>query len=253
MKKNELLKQIVYIFLKIVIIICLIIQVKNRNWNNTTICILGLILSETPNLIKYYYNIELTTTLEVLFYIFIFCAQILGEMANFYSKFPYLDTILHIVSGFTMAGFGFALVNILNKNQNIHKKLEHTFIMLFAICFSMTIGVIWEFCEFTIDQTLGKDMQKDQIIRNISSTKINKNQVNDPITINNIDKTTIYTRSKETTLDGYLDIGLVDTMKDLYVNLLGAFIFSLMIKYDLKSEKKYNLTKFFMPRLMKDE
>lgn len=252
MKKSKIAKEIVYYFLKVIIIICLINQVKNTNWNNATICILTLILSEVPNLIKIYYNIELTATLEVLFYFFIFFAEILGELGNLYHTFPYLDTILHIVSGFTMAGFGFALINIINKDKNIQKKLDYSFIVLFSICFSMTVGITWEFCEFTIDQTLGKDMQKDQIIKMISSTKINKNKEKDPIIISDINETIIYANNNETIINGYLDIGLIDTMKDLFVNLLGAYIFTLIIKYDFKSEKKNNLTKFFMPKLIKN-
>ena len=156
--------------------------------------------------------------------LFVFSANILGEIGSFYEKIPFLDTILHTLNGFICAGVGFGLTDILNRSKKVKFNLSPIFVCLFSFCFSMTAGTVWEFFEFGVDTFLGKDMQKDTIVTTINSTLLSGNDTNAVTHISGITSTTV--SGKDLGINGYLDIGLIDTMKDLLVNFIGAIVFN---------------------------
>ena len=251
-KKEKKINITVYFVLRFLVIVCMVSQGLHGNWNNVFLCILTLILFTFPMVISKRFNIELPTTLEIIVYLFIFSAEILGEIQNFYGIFPNWDTMLHTLNGFLCAAIGFSLVDILNRNENIHISLTPAFVALVAFCFSMTIGVLWEFGEFSMDRYFKLDMQKDRIVTEISSVKINEENNNETIKINNIDKTVIYGNNNEFTIDGgYLDIGIIDTMKDLFVNLIGAIVFSIIGFLYIENRDGYHFAQRFIPKLKK--
>ena len=130
------------------------------------------------------------------------------------------------------------------------------FVALVAFCFSMTIGVLWEFFEFGMDVTFKTDMQKDRIVQEISTVTLNPEGKNDPVEIRNITGTTIHYiengENKEiSVVDGFLDIGIRDTMKDLFVNFIGAVVFSILGLLYIKDRDEYKFAEKFMPRLKK--
>lgn len=245
----------VYFVLRFLVIVCMVAQGMHGNWNNVFLCILTLILFTFPTLISKKFNIELPTTLEAIVYLFIFSAEILGEIQNFYGIFPHWDTMLHTLNGFLCAAIGFSLIDILNRSENVHISLSPIFVALVAFCFSMTIGVLWEFGEFSMDRYFKLDMQKDRIITEISSVKINKEKENDPVKINNIDKTVIYNNKTEKYIieNGYLDIGIIDTMKDLFVNFIGAIVFSIIGFLYIENRDGYGFAQRFIPKIKKDK
>ena len=108
---------------------------------------------------------------------FIFSAEILGEIQSFYTIIPLWDTILHTINGFMMAAIGFAMIDILNQDPHFHINMSPLFVAFVAFCFSMTIGVIWEFFEYGMDQFFLTDMQKDWYVPNISSVLLNPSAV----------------------------------------------------------------------------
>ena len=126
--------------------------------------------------------------LEIAIYLFIFSAEILGEINNFYGIIPYWDTMLHTINGFLATAVGFSLVNLLNNNST-HINLSPFYLCLVAFCFSMTIGVLWEFFEYGMDKTFNMDMQKDRVVSQISSVNLNEEKKNEAVTIKNIEKT----------------------------------------------------------------
>ena len=256
-KKSERnkLNIIIYFTLRLLVVASLIAQGIHGNWNNVFLCVLTLILFTFPNIISKKFNIKLPNTLEVMVYFLIFSAEILGEIQNFYGIIPHWDTMLHTLNGFLCAAVGFSLVDILN-NENIHINLSPSFVALVAICFSMTIGIVWELCEYSVDHYLNKDMQKDRIVNKISSVKINPDLINEPVTIDNINKTIIYSDNNKTKTiieNGYLELGLIDTIKDLFVNLIGAIVFSCLGYLYIINRDSYRFTEFFIPRLNKEE
>ena len=158
--------------------------------------------------------------------------------------------MLHTLNGFLCAAIGFSLVDILNRDKNVDISLTPVFVALVSFCFSMTIGVLWEFGEFTMDRYFNLDMQKDRYITEISSVKINEKNNNETIKIHDIDKTIIYSNNEKeefTIKDGYLDIGIIDTMKDLYVNFIGAVVFSIIGFLYIQNRDGYGFAKRFIP------
>jgi len=245
-------KLAIYVILRFFVILSLIVQVLRGNWLNVILCIITLILFTLPGLIQDKLKVEFPTTLEVIVYLFIFSHTILGEIQSFYVTFPYWDTMLHTISGFLCAAVGFSLVDVLNQDENFQIAMTPIFVSIVAFCFSMTIGICWEFVEFSMDHVLNQDMQKDRIVSTISSVKINPEGLNEPITINDINKTEIYSNSnkKITTIQkGYLDIGIIDTMKDLFVNFIGALIFSIIGYFYLKNRDQSSIAKEFIPKM----
>lgn len=244
---------IVYMVLRALVILCMILQILNRNYENVFLCALTLILLVMPSVIQLNLKIELPTTLEIIILLFIFAAEILGEIQEYYIKIPDWDTILHTMNGFLMAAIGFSLVDILNREEKMKFELSPVFMSIVAFCFSMTVGVIWEFFEFGMDNFLGFDMQKDTILHSISSVMLDPTGGNKAVMIKNIQDVVVNGQSLG--LGGYLDIGLYDTMADLWVNFLGAVVFSFIgyfyIKY--KGKGKGKVAGRFIPSLKKQE
>ena len=195
------------------------------------------------------FKIGIPSLLEGIIYIFIYSTAILGEINNFYGIIPFWDTILHTLNGFICAGIGFSLVDLLNQNSNSFN-LSPLYIAIVAFCFSMTVGILWEFFEFSADNIAKTDMQKDRIVTEISSVLINKNNANIPIKVKNIEKTEIYSKDGTITIieNGYLDIGLIDTIKDLFVNFLGAVTFSIIGFLYVKNRERYKFAEKFIPK-----
>ena len=246
----------VYVILRFLVLLTLIIQLFRGNYENVFLCILTLILFTIPTIIDKKLNIALPNALESIILLFIFSAEILGEVQNFYGIFKGWDSILHTINGFLCAAIGFSLIDILNRSEKFHTKMTPAFVALVAFCFSMTIGVLWEFFEFGMDVTFKTDMQKDRIVQEISTVTLNPEGKNDPVEIRNITGTTIYYiengENKEiSVVDGFLDIGIRDTMKDLFVNFIGAVVFSILGLLYIKDRDEYKFAEKFMPRLKK--
>jgi len=236
----------VYFTLRILVIIIMILQFFNGNYENVFLCILTLLLLIIPSFIQVNMKIELPTTLEIIILLFIFSAEILGEISEFYVRFPFWDTMLHTINGFLTAAIGFSMVDILNRNKNLQFELSPIFLAIVGFTFSMTIGVIWEFFECGMDWFLGLDMQKDTIVHSISSVMLDPTGGNHPYTINGI--TEVVVNGQELGLGGYLDIGLLDTMKDLFVNFIGAAVFSFIGYFYAKKHGQGNMVKRFIPQ-----
>ena len=169
---------VVYVVLRMLVILMMILQIFNRNYENVFLCILTLILLIMPSLVQINLKIELPTALEITILIFIFAAEILGEIQSYYIKFAFWDTALHTINGFLMAAIGFALVDILNRSKKFSIQLSPVFVAIVAFCFSMTIGVIWEFFECAMDQIFNLDMQKDTIVHSIHSVMLDPTNSN---------------------------------------------------------------------------
>lgn len=211
----------IYLILRLFVILSMIFQIVCGNISNVLMCILALILFTIPTIISEKFKIGIPSLLEGIIYIFIYSTAILGEINNFYGIIPFWDTILHTLNGFICAGIGFSLVDLLNQNSNSFN-LSPLYIAIVAFCFSMTVGILWEF----------------------------KNNANIPIKVKNIEKTEIYSKDGTITIieNGYLDIGLIDTIKDLFVNFLGAVTFSIIGFLYVKNRERYKFAEKFIPK-----
>lgn len=167
-------------------------------------CLLGVAAMFLPSLIEKRWKFDIPNIMEVLYVIFLYCAIFLGEVRNFYYVVPHWDTILHTFSGAMLGALGFSVVSLMNDTEKWKLNLSPAFVAFFAFCFSITLGVIWEIYEFSFDGLLGLNMQKFALE------------------------------------DGKLLIGrnaLLDTMKDLIVDGIGALVISIIGFISLKYKK----------------
>ena len=237
----------VYFILRLIVLITLVSSAMRGEYESAFICLLVLFLFLLPMFVQRNFGIELPSTLEIIILVFIFAAEILGELACFFINVPNWDSILHTTTGFLCAAFGFALIDILNRNDKIKFELSPIYVALAAFCFSMTIGVLWEFFEFGMDRLFHMDMQKDTIVHTISSVMLDPTNKNIPITIDNI--TSVAVNGQDLGFNGYLDIGLYDTMEDLFVNFIGALTFRVFGFFYIKHRGRGRVAKAFIPTI----
>mgnify|MGYP007121550911 CR=1 FL=1 len=235
-----------YLVLRLIVLATLVSSVIRSEYESAFICLLVLVLFMLPFFIQQNFGIELPSTLEIIILLFIFAAEILGELECYFITFPYWDSMLHTTTGFLCAATGFALIDILNRNSRIKFELSPIYVALAAFCFSMTVGVLWEFFEFGMDFFLGTDMQKDTIVHAIHTVTLDPTLSNKVVTIPDIQDVII--NGESLGLGGYLDIGIIDTMKDLFVNFIGAVVFSATGFFFVKSKgRKKSAAQSFVP------
>ena len=230
-----------YVVLRTIVILVLIRSLFNGHFDSAIVCAFVLLLYVLPQFVENRMNIEIPSVLEIVIFVFVFMAEILGELDSYYLKYQHWDTILHTTSGFLLAAVGYSLVNLLNKSEKVRVQLSPAYLAIVAFCFSMTMGVLWEFFEFAADRWLLLDMQKDTVLSQISTVDLDPTLSNTPVVISGIVDTILelsdgsYYRLG---LGGYLDIGIYDTMADLFVCFLGAVTFSVIAFFEERSVKR---------------
>ena len=250
---NKKVVYTVYIALRLSVILMLILQVFNRNYENVLLCVLTLALFLLPAALERRLNIDLPDTLEIIILLFIYAAEILGEIQSFYIQFPYWDAMLHTMNGFLCAAIGFSLVDLLNRHERVSLSLSPFFMAVTAFCFSMTVGVLWEFFEYLMDQLFLLDMQKDTIRNVISTVNLDPAHGTRPVVIRGIQDVILVLEDGSTRalgLGGYLDIGVADTMADLFVNFIGAAVFSAIGFFYVKNRGKSAIAPQFIPKVL---
>ncbi|MDD3361956.1 MAG: hypothetical protein PHW34_09830 [Hespellia sp.] len=235
----------VYTILRILVMIVMVRQFFIANYEGFFLCILTLLIFLMPVIIQMQFKIELPSALEIIILLFAFSAEILGEINAFYIIIPFWDTILHTLNGFLAAAIGFSLVVLLNDSDRLEFELSPVFIAIVAFCFSMTIGVLWEFFEYGMDHFFNLDMQKDTILNSISTVMLDPAGGNHVVSINGIKDVAV--NGKSLGLGGYLDVGLIDTMKDLFVNFIGAIVFSVIGFFYVKNKGKGMVANSLIP------
>ena len=245
----------VYIVLRVLVVLIMVAQFFNGNFENVFLCLLTLVLFTIPSFIERTIKIDVPDTLEIIILLFIFAAEILGEIQAYYTQYPGWDTMLHTLNGFLCAAIGFSLVDILNRSDRFTFSLSPVYLAVVAFCFSMTVGVLWEFFEWAMDSFFLLDMQKDAVVSTISTVMLDPTGGNHPQQIKDITDVIVVTADgaqRALGLGGYLDIGINDTMKDLFVNFIGALVFSIIGFFYVKNRGKGRFARRFIPRLVKE-
>lgn len=254
---SDIVKQrgVIYVILSIVVVLVMISRFLRADYFSVFLCLLTLLLFDIPVIAHKVLKVTLPRELEIVILAFIFSAEILGEIGSFYTYIPWWDSMLHTVNGFLMAAIGFSLIDILNNSPKFHIHLSPLFVAFVAFCFSMTVGVLWEFFEFGMDVFTGTDMQKDAIVNAISSVSFDPNGLNKVVHIPGISSTVLNLQNGETytIAGGYLDIGVMDTMKDMLVNCIGAIVFSVIGYFYIKGRNKGIFASKFIPQMQPDE
>lgn len=167
-------------------------------------CILGIFALFLPGLLEHKINIIIPSRMMIAYALFLYAAIYLGEFRDFYYVIPHWDNILHCFSGGMLGSLGFSLIILLNRTDRVPMHLSPIFVSLFALCFAVTMGVLWEIYEFALDGILGLNMQKYAL------------------------------------KDGTLIIGrdaIADTMHDLIIDTIGAGVISVIGYISLKYKK----------------
>ena len=244
---------VVYFTLRLLVIAVMVAQFFNGDFESVFLCGLTLVLFLLPTVFERALMIDLPNTMEIIIMLFIFAAEILGEISSFYTTFKGWDTILHTLNGFLCAAIGFALVDMLNRTEKFSLSLSPVFMSIVAFCFSMTIGVLWEFFECGMDQLMMLDMQKDTVVHSISSVMLDPSGLNNRVLIEDIVDTIVVTGDGQQIslgLGGYLDVGILDTMKDLFVNFIGAVVFSVIGYFYVKTRGRGKFASRFIPQVV---
>ncbi len=223
MKKQDKLSKILYFIvlisfiIPIIYLIIKIILMSNGIWEDSrpvsdyTLmlleCVLGVLVINLPSILERHFKFEIPKTLFILYLVFLYCAITLGEVRNFYYRFEHWDTVLHAMSSLMSGTFGFMVVDILNRDKHTSMNLSPIFVALFAFCFGVSIGSLWEIYEYSFDGILGLNMQKFRL-------------------------------ENGSELIGHA--ALSDTMKDIIVDTVGALIASIIGYFNLKIEGRKN-------------
>jgi len=156
-------------------------------------CALGMIIMLLPGILERKAKLTIPSGMIIAYAAFLYCAIYLGEVHSFYFRIPHWDTMLHGFSGGALGAVGISMIGLLNKSKSTSIPLSPGFVALFAFCFAVAAGTVWEIYEFAVDTIADLNMQK-------------------------------YALESGEALIGRA--ALVDTMKDLIVDTLGALVIS---------------------------
>lgn len=240
----------VFLVLRALILIAVVRHIFMGDFESVFTCCIALVLLMLPSVFQARFKVEIPVGLEITILCFIYAALILGEINAFYIAVPFWDTMLHTLNGFLCAAIGLSLVGLLNEAEGIGFQLSPFFLAVTAFCFSMTVGVVWEFAECFADLYLGADAQKDWIVNSFQSVKLDPTDTNIAVPVDGIADVILVFQdgSKQALgLGGYLDIGIIDTMKDLFVNFIGAVVFSTIGFFQARKRTRDGLAALFVP------
>ena len=152
-----------------------------QRYENMFVCVLSLVLLAMPTLIEKQLAIDIPPMMEAIIYCFIYAAEIMGEINSFYTIIPGWDTMLHTINGFLVAAVGFCLVDLFNRSERFTFKLSPLFLAIVAFCFSMTVGVLWEF--FRVHRRSGDahGHAEDYVVHEVNSVSLNPDGLNVPV------------------------------------------------------------------------
>ena len=169
-------------------------------------CLAGTAAILLPSILRRAVRVNIPTFMVSVYALFLYGSVYLGEVRFFYHKVPHWDTVLHTCSGAALCALGFVIAILLNRSKDIHFSISPIFVAMFAFCFALTLGgVIWELYEYAVDGILDANMQTYA--------------------------------SLETGVPLVGRAALTDTMKDLFVDAIGAFTMSVIGYISLKYKR----------------
>ena len=216
----------IYIILRVLVILTMVAQFLNGNFENVFLCILTLVLFTLPSR----HRADGSASICPTRWRSSSCSSSSPRRSWARSR---LTTSISLAgtpcstpsTAFSARPSASPWWTLFNRNERFTLSLSPVYLAVVAFCFSMTIGVLWEFFECIMDSFFLLDMQKDTVVHAISTVML------DPTGGNTIASHPGHHRRDRghggrsqhaLGLGGYLDIGIIDTMKDLFVNFIGA-------------------------------
>lgn len=222
-KKGNYLNMIILILGESFTVATMIRYIIAGDWSRWVLAAATIFLIALPKITELLFKKSLNSAIYILCTVYS-AGHMVGHVYYLYYLLPWWDDLLHFTAGIIFALLGFEFSRALCRGRSADVSV--LLIAIFGFCFSVTISVLWEFGEYATDILFGLDTQSDTIIHEISSFDLNP----DPGirgTVGNIDEVII--NGQPLGVGGYLDIGLIDTMSDLLLEALGAFIISLVL------------------------
>jgi hypothetical protein len=212
-KKLESPKIVYFIFLAIVILeiaaasfsagFATTSEQRDAAISNIFLGFLAIVLFSVPWILESRFKFDIPNYLEIIILFFLFSAIVLGNIHNFLVTVKGYDKLLHIVSGTLISVIGYEIIHSFNLSRSENVRLGPGLLSIFAFCFSVTLLVLWEFYEFTIDTI---------------AYNLNNNTPRNMQRYQWINESVIYPQP----------YGLMDTMLDLVVGTVGAAVVSLV-------------------------
>ena len=181
------------------------------------------------------FNMHIRSPLPYTIFVLVFCTFcFLGASYNFYTLIPRLDDILHACWGVLFSTLGFAIVkSLMGEPKNLKQFVAY---LVFSIGFCMLISILWEVYEFTFDNLFHNyDMQEDTIVHHFHSFMLYPGYDHlHTLEVDGIAKTILYDKDGNVLLelDGYLDLGLYDTMWDIIWCLVSTCALTAVLSID---------------------
>ena len=189
---------------------------KSRAMFNAVQSFFMLLCTFVPGFVERTGKVCVPNCMSVAFVLFCMAHFVFGEIGELYVKSKFYDSVLHTLSGSMIAILSFSIIRILNNNEKIDLKLNPLFVAIFVVCFTVTVGVVWEIVEFAVDAISGSNMQRysDSVTR-------------EPF------------MGKE---------AVFDTMKDLILDLIGSLVVAFVSYIDLKIKKRHVAVRWFIEK-----
>jgi uncharacterized membrane protein YjdF len=132
----------------------------DAQWLNAVLIAAIMALVLAPTLLGERLPLRIPAEFQLLALVFSFAALFLGEVRDYYERFPWWDVALHASSGLLLGIVGFLLAYVLSQNRRVEFHVHPRFVALFAFLFAVSVGALWEIFEFAMDAWFGLDMQK---------------------------------------------------------------------------------------------
>lgn len=168
--------------------------------------LLMIIATVLPLILGKTINVKIPKAMEIAFVGFCFASLVMGDLFGFYGRFAWWDTILHGISGIMLGILGYALYNTINPNDS-HSPI---WVSIWIICFALAAGAMWEIWEYATDGIFGLNSQE---------FLISSGTFDDAVPLQGRD-------------------ALKDTMSDLILDFLGAFVIASITLYRLLKQNK---------------
>ncbi|MBQ1895805.1 MAG: hypothetical protein II473_04060 [Clostridia bacterium] len=237
-----------YLIMRIVSWVLLVYMLIKGEFSHAGQAAAALVLFCVPPFFERKAQADLPKVFLFIILCFIFSFLILGEIFEFMGRIFWWDTMLHTSYGFIFAAFSFSLLEVFNKDTELKFRCSKVYVILTTMSITMFFGTLWEFAEYAADQLLGFDMQKDRLVDHFQSTFLDETHMNVPIPVKDIESTVInLADGNKIVLDGYLDIGIWDTMKDHFVAFAGAAVFCIFLVAYLKTKGNNKLAATLVP------
>lgn len=118
--------------------------------------LLMIIVTLVPVILGRTANMKIPKAMEIAFVGFCFASLVMGDLLDFYGRFPWWDVVLHGISGIMLGILGYAIFNFFNANA----PRPPLFMAIWIICFAMGSGAMWEIFEYITDGIFGLNSQQ---------------------------------------------------------------------------------------------